>query len=116
MKDYDDLPMMPDQKDELRKLLPNACLEGLTYREAARLIKLHNPNAVWRNKQPTEYQQKFLVRYRFWRPELTRGEAADLIGELKAKDAAEPGYLSLLTNPYTDPSVKQALRNMIRPG
>jgi hypothetical protein len=78
------------QAEELRRLLPEGTPIGhLSRYEAAGLIKLHTPTAAWRRAVPTARQEEFLRKRGLWRQGLTRGEAADLIGETLEKERSQ---------------------------
>jgi hypothetical protein len=75
------------QSYRLKQLLgQNTPTEHLTFAEAERLIRLHDPNAAWRLGLATPSQQRFMRRYGLWRDGLTRGAASALIGEIKGRE------------------------------
>jgi hypothetical protein len=74
------------QSEALKRLLGEDTPTGhLSRYEAAGLIRLHDPNAAWRSKPPTAPQEKVLPRHNLWREGLTRGEAAELIADVKRR-------------------------------
>jgi hypothetical protein len=64
----------------------DAPIDDLSFAEAKRLIRLHDPNAPWRLMRPTPSQRTFLWHRGRWREGLTRGEASRLIGEIKERE------------------------------
>lgn len=82
LNDCDDRPVTLGQVRTLLEYFPGYtdCVQ-LSRLEAARLIQLHNPHARWRKLSPTDKQVYILKRRNLWRTGLTRGEAADLIGQ-----------------------------------
>jgi hypothetical protein len=75
------------QSYRLKQLLgENTLTEDLSFAEAERLLRLHDPNAAWRLMPPTPSQRKFLQLRNLRRDWLTRGAASKLIGEIKERE------------------------------
>lgn len=77
---------------------PDADFDNMTRRKAAGLLKIYNPNAAWRNQRTTANQDSFLRRHGLDRPNLTRGEASDIIGRAAEASQLFPGLLATLAN------------------
>ena len=46
--------------------------------------------SCWRSLSPTDKQEKYLIEYGLWRPELTRGEASELLAKQFSQGKAQP--------------------------
>jgi len=67
-----------------RKLLSKvAPIDHLTHYQAAGQIAIQDPKPPWRGKPATARQEDFLRLRGLWRDGMTRGEASDIIGEVK---------------------------------
>lgn len=96
MDDKDDQPLLEYQARELLALCPDIQIENIGRKEAARLIKLHDPQARWRTEPISKAQAYFLSKYGLWGNCLTKGDASDVITEAKRRNRQEYGYLARL--------------------
>jgi hypothetical protein len=68
----------------LRRLLPEGTrTDHWTRQAAATFIQLHDPDAPWRQEPASDRQKRFLQLRGLWREGLTKGEASNLIREVK---------------------------------
>jgi hypothetical protein len=90
-----------DQMELLKSLLPlGSRISGLTKCEMDRLIKLRDPNAHWRKWHMTDRQRNFLLHYHVWKNDQNRGQAADIIGRIKARAEKDPFFTEYLNRDW----------------
>ena len=76
------------QREALHDILPDESyerIENMTYQEASQHIGWYSRN--WRGFPPTQRQQTFLRNWGRWKAGLNRGQASDLIAEIKERIA-----------------------------
>ena|SRR5947209_5605058 len=86
------------QREALHDILPHESyerIENMTYQEASEIIGWYSRN--WRSYSPTRLQETFLRNWGRWEEGLNRGEASDLIGQIKERLARmTPGEIELV--------------------
>jgi hypothetical protein len=75
--------------------------DHLSFAEAERLLKFHDPDASWRTEPASSRQWAFLKHRGLWREGMSRGEASALIGEAlrKERTPGRPVGVAVLSSP-----------------
>ncbi|HVO13313.1 MAG TPA: hypothetical protein VMX54_21410 [Vicinamibacteria bacterium] len=65
--------------DTEKKIQQHKSMAAAHEQHARELLQFRDARAALRAQPPTEEQQAMLVRWGYWRPGMTAGEAADVI-------------------------------------